>query len=119
MSPGAHIPSYGLLMSLRCPLRQGILCFSHVLLLAFSALDKIDAGGCSSYMEGMASGGTNKCVQMSWQVWHCWLPWAATVVWFAVGRFELGADQKVVKVLCRSQWGALEWPVGGDGRHAV
>ena len=46
---------------------EGILCFSHVLLLASSAFNKIDdiaglAGGCSSYMEGLASGGANKCI---------------------------------------------------------
>ena len=37
--------------------------FLHILLLASSALDKIDdiaglAGGCSLYMEGLASGGS-------------------------------------------------------------
>ena len=46
---------------------EGIRCFSHILLLASPALDKIDdiaglAGGCSSYMEGLASGGANKCL---------------------------------------------------------
>ena len=42
------------LMSLQCPLRRiwkGVLCFSHILLLASPALDEVDdiarlAGGC-------------------------------------------------------------------------
>ena len=46
---------------------EGVLCLSHILLLASPALYEIDditclAGGCSSYMEGLASGGAHKCL---------------------------------------------------------
>ena len=42
---------------------EKVLGFSHILLLASSALDEIDdivrlAGGCTSYVEGLAWGGT-------------------------------------------------------------
>ena len=44
---------------------EGVLCFSYMLLLASPALDEVDdiarlAGGCSSYVEGLASGSTLK-----------------------------------------------------------
>ena len=57
-------------------------------------------------MEGLASGGANKCIPRTDVLASEAMSvatWAATMVWFTVGQFELGADQKVVKVL----WSAV------------
>ena len=46
---------------------EGVLCLSHILLLASPSLNEVDditclAGGCSLYMEGLDSGGARKCL---------------------------------------------------------
>jgi len=54
-------------------------------------------------MEGLASGGACKCIPRTDVLASEAMSvatWAATMVWFTAGQFELGADQKVVKVLC-------------------
>ena len=61
---------------------EGVLCFSRILLLASPALYEVDdiarlAGGCSSYMEGLVSGGTLKCFP-SLNVLACEAPSVAT-----------------------------------------
>jgi len=69
------------------------------------------AGGCSLYMEGLANGGANKRVPSTNVLASeatSVATRAATMVWFTVGRFELGAEQKVAKVL----WSAVGYNVG-------
>ena len=105
---------------------EGILCFSHILLLASSAFNKINdiaglAGGCSSVARTWKGWPVvmltkNRCAGKGGNV-GCHM--GCSMVWFTVGKFELGADQKFFGSLVggRPQWGALEWPVGGDGRR--
>ena len=109
----------------------GILCFSHILLLASSAFDKLYswcaglAGGCSPYVEGLASSGANKCIPRTDVLASEAMlvaTWAATMVWFTfwsiwAGCWPKGCEGSLVGG--RPQWGALEWPVGGNGRHEL
>ena len=90
---------------------EGILGFSHILLLATSALDEIDdiahlAGGCTSYVEELACGGTCKRLP-SPKVLTCKATsvatWTAPMVWLTLWRFMLGTDQEVVQAL----WSAV------------
>ena len=79
---------------------EGVLCFSPILLLASPALDEVDdiarlAGGCSSYMEGLASGGTLKRFPSPNVLAPSVATRAAAKVRLTVGWFELGADQGV------------------------
>ena len=73
---------------------EEILCLSLILLFTPPALSEVDdiaglAVGCSSYMEGLASGGTNKInvfpERMRWQVSqhrlsHGLLPWSGLLL---------------------------------------
>ena len=109
----------------------GILCFSHILLLASSAFDKLYswcaglAGGCSPYVEGLASSGANKCIPRTDVLASEAMlvaTWAATMVWFTFWSIRAGCWPKGCEgslVGGRPQWGALEWPVGGNGRHEL
>ena len=86
---------------------EGILCLSHVLLAALLALDQIDqvlglASRCGSYMEGLSSGcaldgGT--CLDVVAGKAASTATRAASTGWLEEGWLELGADQKVPKVL--------------------
>ena len=71
---------------------EGVLCFSHVLLLASSASNYVDdvaglACCCNSYMEGLTSGGAFECLS-SPDVSACKATfattWTAPLVWFVV-----------------------------------
>ena len=73
---------------------EEILCLSLILLFTPPALSEVDdiaglAVGCSSYMEGLASGSTNKInvspERMRWQESECWyphglLPWSGSLL---------------------------------------
>ena len=73
---------------------EEILCLSLILFLTSPALNEVDdiaglAVGCSSYMEGLASGSTNKInvspERMHWQVSQRWyphglLPWSGLLL---------------------------------------
>ena len=105
---------------------EGVLCFSHILLLASPALDEVDdiarhAGGCSSYVEGWPVVALSNIspVRMCWHVRYHRFPQGllprfgsllGDLSWALTKRFLVGG---------RPQWGSLEWPVGGGGRRAV
>ena len=82
---------------------EGVLCLSHILLLASSAFDEVDdiarlAGSCSSYVEVLASGGACERLPSS-DVLACEatsvVAWFAPLVWLVVYWLELCTNQKV------------------------